>query len=157
MIFNKGDSGKQVLSYIDSTSGKRKHIKEYAIWKDMFRRCYSESVHKNFPSYVGCEVCEQWFIFDVFCDDIKLLPNYDLWLQGGYHLDKDFIVNGCKLYSPETCMFVDCGANGKLSNLQRTPIVNHYKILSLRRMIILDALCERFSQPIKNLDDLFGI
>ncbi len=157
MIFNKGYSGKQPLSYIDSTTGKRRHFKEYAIWKDMFRRCHSDSVHKVFPSYIGCKVCERWEDYEIFCEDIKLLPNYDLWLQGGYHLDKDFIINGCKLYSPETCMFVDCGSNGKLSNLQRSPVVNHHRIISLRRNIILNAMCERVSEPKVTLESLFDL
>lgn len=157
MIFDKGYSGTQPLSYVDASTGKRKHLKEYAIWKDMFRRCYSKAVHKVFPSYIGCEVCERWNNFEVFCDDIKWLPNYDLWLQGGYHLDKDFIVDGCTIYSPETCMFVDCGANGKLSNLQRSSIKNTPQIQALRRRVILDSMCEKDNTPNQDLNNLFGI
>ena len=40
-----------------------KFAKEYALWNNMFHRCYNESSLKSRPTYRGCYVCDRWFIF----------------------------------------------------------------------------------------------
>lgn len=68
----------------------------YSRWKSMITRCYSG---KN-PTYSGCTVCQEWCTFS----------NFRKWMDSqsweGKQLDKDLLVVGNKIYSPETCIFL---------------------------------------------------
>lgn len=85
----------------------------YSVWHSMMTRCYSERYHEKKPTYKNCEVCEEWLIFS----------NFKAWMETKNweykQLDKDIFGDG-KLYSPETCCFVepwlnsifnDCGSS----------------------------------------------
>lgn len=72
----------------------------YNIWRQMLKRCYDESSQKKQPTYRGCSVCEEWHYFTNFYNWYIL--NY----VKGWCLDKDILVKGNKIYSPETCCFV---------------------------------------------------
>ena len=86
--------------------GKYSH-KEYPIhydhWKAMINRCCNDS------RYANCEVCKEWLNFQNFC----------LWFEENYYeilgetmcLDKDILVKGNKIYSPDTCCFVPNNIN----------------------------------------------
>ena len=82
----------------------------YNTWHDMLKRCYSEKLHKKEPAYIGCSVCDEWKYFSNFKDWFD--SNY----VEGYALDKDILVKGNKVYSPETCCFVPKGLNSLLTN-----------------------------------------
>lgn len=83
------------------------NFKVYRMWHHMLNRCYSAKYLETRLTYVGCTVCERWHILSNFAEDIKSLPNYDLWVKGINNvLDKDIRVPGNKVYSPQTCMFV---------------------------------------------------
>ena len=66
----------------------------------MMRRCYSDSCHKVQPTYKGCEVCDDWLVFSSFK---RWMENQD-W--SGKQLDKDLLIPGNKIYSPDACSFV---------------------------------------------------
>ena len=72
----------------------------YVVWKSMLKRCYSKEFHDSSPTYKECSVCEEWLI----------LSNFKRWFDEhyveGWHLDKDVLIKGNKLYSPQTCCFV---------------------------------------------------
>lgn len=75
----------------------------YQRWRNMLMRCYCESYLKKYPTYQGCTVCPEWLTFS----------NFRAWMetqewdkQGGTALDKDLILEGNKIYSPETCVFL---------------------------------------------------
>lgn len=74
-------------------------------WQAMLERCYSPRWHKKQPTYVGCTVCEEW----------KYFSNFRSWMETqdweGKQLDKDILIEGNKVYSPETCVFVDQKVN----------------------------------------------
>jgi hypothetical protein len=74
--------------------------KYYAAWKNMLERCYSEKYLESRPSYIGTSVCSEWLSATAFK---KWMEQQD-WRDKC--LDKDIIVPGSKLYSPETCAFV---------------------------------------------------
>jgi hypothetical protein len=76
----------------------------YSKWNSMIERCYSNKVQKNQPSYKGCSVCTEWHNFQVFAKWFE--ENYDPEIMDGWHLDKDILIKGNKIYSPETCCFV---------------------------------------------------
>ncbi|AUR93375.1 DNA-binding domain protein [Vibrio phage 1.187.O._10N.286.49.F1] len=67
-------------------------------WRNMLQRCYGEH---NRPTYEGCTVCKEWLTFS----------NFKSWMEKqdweGKHLDKDLLLQSNKVYSPETCVFVD--------------------------------------------------
>lgn len=82
----------------------------YTTWANMIARCYSNKVKNKNPTYNDCYSCEKWHRlknFKVFFDD-----NY----KDGYDLDKDLLVKGNKVYSPETCVFLPREINSFLSN-----------------------------------------
>ena len=72
----------------------------YTTWSGILHRCYSPKWHKKYPTYIGCSVCDEWLY----------LSNFKEWFDKnyveGYQLDKDILVKGNKVYSPETCCFV---------------------------------------------------
>ena len=77
----------------------------YSKWRHMLERCYSDTYQKKRPTYIGCTVCEEWHNFQ----------NFAKWYYknkiNGFDLDKDIKVNGNKVYSPSTCMFVTKAEN----------------------------------------------
>lgn len=72
----------------------------YKTWHHMIERCYDLEVQKRSPTYIGCEVSEDWHNYQNF--RVFYEENY----IKGYHLDKDLLVVGNKLYSKDTCVFV---------------------------------------------------
>ncbi len=72
----------------------------YTAWKNMLERCYSEKFLERNPSYIDTSVCGEWLYATAFK---KWMDQQD-W--SGKSLDKDIIVPGNKLYSPETSAFV---------------------------------------------------
>jgi hypothetical protein len=97
-FFGNGD-------YKAFTTSTKKSTKQYKSWIGMLERCYSAKLHAKHPTYIGCSVCNDWHNFQVFAkwfDD-----NY----IDGYHLDKDIKIDGNKIYSPKTCLFVSAKDN----------------------------------------------
>lgn len=72
----------------------------YVKWRNMIHRCYDEKITSSLPSYKGCSVCDEWLLFS----------NFKVWFDknhiDGYELDKDILVKGNKVYSPDTCCFI---------------------------------------------------
>ena len=71
----------------------------------MITRCYSENNLKRHSTYAGCTVCDEWLTFSIFKD---WMHNQDFKNK---ELDKDIKSKGSKIYSPETCLFVDRRVN----------------------------------------------
>lgn len=69
-------------------------------WGNMLWRCYDSNFHTKQPTYKDCSVCEEWLLFS----------NFKKWFDenyvAGYQLDKDILVKGNKVYSPDTCCFI---------------------------------------------------
>ena len=69
-------------------------------WINMLKRCYDKSFHLRQPTYTNCTVSKNWHNFQNFAKWYN--DNY----VENYHLDKDLLVYGNKLYSQDTCIFV---------------------------------------------------
>ena len=91
---------------------------EYIAWVNMLKRCYNKKELERFPTYKGCTVCKEWLNFQNFAEWYTSQEH----CGKGYHLDKDLLVDGNKIYSPETCvlaptqinsLFLDCGSKSK--------------------------------------------
>lgn len=89
---------------IHKLSIKDVHTKCGKTWARMLERCYNDKVQKKYPSYIGCSVTEEWYNFQVFAE--WFYENYNEETMQGWHLDKDILFKGNKIYSPETCCFV---------------------------------------------------
>lgn len=104
LVFGKGINDARYRTQYKDTDNKIIRCPFYDRWSNMLRRCYSQKYHITFPSYIGCEVCEEWLIFS----------NFKSWMQSqdwkGRELDKDLLSNS-RVYSPETCVFVSKAVN----------------------------------------------
>lgn len=93
------DSKKPVTKKIN---GKKVLVnRAYRYWHNMISRCYNIKSSCRDNCYAGCSVCDDWLTFS----------NFELWFNGlnppdGYHLDKDLMKKGNKVYSPDTCVFI---------------------------------------------------
>lgn len=93
-------------------------MKARRLWNDMHSRCYNEKLHKRFPEYIGCTICDYW---------LEDKERFYKWVEGNYYmigneqmdLDKDILRKGNKVYSPETCVFVPHTINTLLLNCKR--------------------------------------
>ena len=84
-------------------SVKGKYTATYRAWVNMLSRCYCEKSQQ--PTYKDCMVCDEWHNFQNFADW------YGYNYADGLHLDKDIKFEGNKIYSPDTCMFVNQKSN----------------------------------------------
>lgn len=83
--------------------------KPYNRWFKMLQRCYDEDFKKEHPTYNNCYVCDEWLCYE----------NFEKWWNEHYYelegewveLDKDILIKGNKVYSPETCVFVPKAIN----------------------------------------------
>lgn len=84
----------------------------YSKWNNMFIRCYNKKYKEKTPTYEGCYVCEEWRKFDNF---LEWFNNPENGYREGYQLDKDLLVQGNKVYSPETCCFIPQTINAMMT------------------------------------------
>lgn len=77
-----------------------KDTKLYRVWVSMLQRSYYHKWLNRHTTYIGCSVDKDWHNFQTFGEWFK--QNY----KEGQELDKDILVKGNKIYSPETCCFV---------------------------------------------------
>lgn len=84
-------------------------------WRDMLKRCDPEShVVKKNPSYLG--VTCNFRDFQEFVEWSRSEYGYDFEYPFNstarmWHLEKDLLAKGNKIYSPDTCLFVPLDVN----------------------------------------------
>lgn len=89
------------------TKTNREFLKEYKLWRGLLYRC-TEHYWINKPAYINT-VCSKNFAYYPFfyewCHNQTGFGNKD---EKGrfWHLDKDILVKGNKVYSEDTCCFV---------------------------------------------------
>ena len=126
-VYNKGYIGYGKYKPKNKTSGK--FIPQYVKWYSMMNRCYSEKSLSKEPTYRDCIICEEWHNFQ----------NFAKWYDDNYYeledetmcLDKDILIKGNKIYSPNTCVFAPIKINSifvkKPKRKLPTGIVKHHK------------------------------
>ena len=106
------------------TGSKHGSSQLYNIWNNMISRCYDPN-DKNYNTYKDCSVCEEWHNFQ----------NYATWFECNkpkdyssdlYHVDKDLLVPGNRIYSPEFCQFISSRENSIAGSINRA---NKHKML----------------------------
>ena len=111
------------------------HKKYYTIWNNMIKRCYNDETIKNHPTYKECYICDTWLNFQNFA---KWYEENEWDCDGRMEVDKDILVKGNKVYSPETCIISDKFINTLFTKSNKTrgeyPIgVSKYKEKYLAR------------------------
>lgn len=96
-VLGKGYIG--VGSYNSKNCGRA-----YKLWKGVLYRC----IRSDQPAYTDVTICDEWLNFQNFaewCFNQKFFNAKDD--KGvSYQLDKDLLIRGNKIYSPDTCRFV---------------------------------------------------
>jgi hypothetical protein len=82
----------------------------YKTWSSMIVRSFSSNFKEKYPSYKDVSCCEEW----------KVFSNFKQWMEKqdwqGKQLDKDLLVKGNTMYSPETCLFISKRVNTFLTD-----------------------------------------
>lgn len=81
--------------------------KPYKTWGEMLRRCFDVKRKQELPSYVNAGCCKEWEVLSGFLDWYLDQP----YVDGAWQLDKDLLVKGNKIYSPETCVIIPLEVN----------------------------------------------
>ena len=106
-IYNVGMIGNKCPVSIN-----KKHTKEYLTWHSMLQRCYSEKFKEKHPTYQSAICCKEWLLYENFYKWLHNQENFNKWLNGKYWaVDKDILIKGNKIYSPETCCLVPININ----------------------------------------------
>lgn len=84
------------------------NVRLYKLWKNMLERVYCLKTRYRRQSYEDTEVCEDWHNFQNFAEWCLTQEHFFSKDSKGrcYQLDKDILLKGNKIYSPETCCFV---------------------------------------------------
>lgn len=104
--FNRGDYPSKV---------KGQNTREYTLWHGMLYRCYGRGTSRRSSSYKVCEVSENFRDFSFFHRWCQAQEGFHF---DGYHLDKDLLIKGNKLYSEDTCVFLPSILNTLLTKRQ---------------------------------------
>ena len=105
------------ITGLESTVDKNgEKLDSYVCWNEMLKRCYSAK--EKHPTYKDCCVCADWLYY----------PNFKKWYDKNYYkinnktsqLDKDVLIKGNKIYSPDTCVFVPSFINSLFTKSQKT-------------------------------------
>ena len=97
-VFGVGALGTKYPSTINGVI-----TKEYKLWYNMLVRCYSDTYKSKYPTYIDCEVSNNFKSYEYFYE----------WCQNqigfgnvGFELDKDLLTKGNKVYNETTCVFL---------------------------------------------------
>ena len=78
----------------------------------MLQRCFNVKLKKKQPTYEKVDCCDEWLHFERFYEWLHNQSNFDKWYENKrWAIDKDILVKGGKVYSPDTCCLVPQNVN----------------------------------------------
>jgi hypothetical protein len=87
----------------------RKNIREYQLWGNMLDRCKEKHWDKH-PNYTGTTCSENFrsysFFYEWCQEQVGFNSEDEIGARKVWHLDKDILVRGNKVYSEDVCVFV---------------------------------------------------
>ena len=96
-----------ILSYNSDICSIPTDSKEYRTWYQMLRRCFNIQYKEEKPTYKNAVCCEEWLSYENFCIWLQSQENYEIWKTLKWSaIDKDILIKGNKIYSPENCLLV---------------------------------------------------
>lgn len=100
-VYGVGYIGTGRYSVFDSNCNWKQR---YSAWRGLLGRCYPEKTRAMWKSYDDCEVCNEWLNYQNFAewydDNLYHVDNERM------HVDKDILVPGNRIYSPDFCLIV---------------------------------------------------
>ena len=106
-VFGVGITGTKYQPTINGVN-----TKEYKLWVSMLERLYSATYQKKQPTYIGCEVSENFKSYEYFYEWCHKQIGFG---NQGWQLDKDLLIKGNKVYSEDSCVFIPKEINSLLT------------------------------------------
>jgi hypothetical protein len=103
LVLGHGRATKGVYSFYLDYPTNKKHSREYSVWRSILQRSYCLHSLNRHPTYLGCEVSENFKNFQYFAEWCN---NQIGWSEVGWQIDKDILSTGLKIYSEDNCVFV---------------------------------------------------
>lgn len=108
MVYGVGIVGDKYKT-VDENS---KSTREYMTWYHIIQRCFSARLKEKQPAYKNIDCCEEWLLYENFYEWLHSQPNFEKWYSGKrWAVDKDILIKGSKVYSPETCCLIPQNVN----------------------------------------------
>lgn len=97
-----------------STKREGKACREYILWSNMLKRCYSKNYLAAGPSYEGCTVSDNFKLYSYFYEWCRSQQGF---YNVGWSLDKDLLSlsEKSKQYHENTCVFLPNIINSALA------------------------------------------
>lgn len=102
-VFGVGVLGTKYSSKVNGIQ-----TKEYVLWCGMLQRCYSDTYKKKRPTYEGCKCSDNFLHYEYFYEWCHKQVGFN---NEGWHLDKDLLTKGNKVYSENSCVFIPAEIN----------------------------------------------
>lgn len=107
-IFGVGMTG---IKYPVTKDGE--NTKEYVTWYHVLNRCYDSISKEKYPTYKDVTCCKEWLLYENFYEWLHEQENFEKWINlNRSAIDKDILIKGNKIYSPDTCCLVPYHVNG---------------------------------------------
>lgn len=93
--------------------------KYYKLWQSMLHRCTDKEWERH-PTYAGTSCSENFKSYSFFYEWCQEQIGFDKRDDKGraWHLDKDLLIKGNKLYSEDNCVFVPQRINSLLTKMK---------------------------------------
>lgn len=129
-----------------------KVLREYKLWVEMLHRCTSKYWIKC-PTYTDCTVSENFKYYPNFYKWCQEQKGFDTQDERGksWHLDKDLLVMGNKIYGEDVCVFVPHRVNSIVVNCKASRGIYPVGVSWDIKHLNFKASCQSGNGVLKNL------